>query len=168
MKKDESLEPVNQANGSKERRTESFGSSGEKEMPGAAHIPDVESHLDRGHINAIFENPLAGIPRDQLMKNVQEFCLQYNLMDDLETFQKGALISQNPDIATTLPELNESEKETLIREQTHKWSQPWKLYWLASKCLIPPVNLPTSTIGFLTIAATFSHVLPCRSSPRNG
>jgi hypothetical protein len=62
-------------------------------------------------------------------------------MNDLETFQKGALISQNPETATTMPELNDSEKEALIREHTHKWSQPWQLYWLASKFLMLPVNL---------------------------
>lgn len=136
MKENEFLEPVNETNGSKEKRTERMSGSGVKEMPETSHIPDVEGRLDRSHLNAVFENPLAGIPRDRLMKDVQEFCLQFNLMDDLETFQKGALVSQNPVGAATMPELSEFEKETLIREKTHKWSQPWQLYWLASKCLI--------------------------------
>ena len=136
MKENEFLEPVNETNGSKEKRTERMSGSGPKEMPETSHIPDVEGRLDCSHLNAVFENPLAGIPRDRLMKDVQEFCLQFNLMDDLETFQKGALVSQNPVGAATMPELSEFEKETLIREKTHKWSQPWQLYWLASKCLI--------------------------------
>lgn len=136
MKENDFLEPVNETDGSKEKRTESLSSYGGKEKPETAHIPDVEGRLDRSHLNAVFENPLAGIPRDRLMKDVQEFCLRFNLMDDLETFQKGALVSQNPEAAATMPELNDFEKETLIREKTHKWSQPWQLYWLASKCLI--------------------------------
>jgi len=134
MKENEFLEPANETNGSKEKRTESISSSGSKEMPETSHIPDVEGRLDRSHLNAIFENPLAGIPRDRLMKDVQEFCLRFNLMDDLETFQKGALVSQDPEGAATMPELSEFEKETLIREKTHKWSQPWQLYWLAIMC----------------------------------
>ncbi|KAJ5439383.1 uncharacterized protein N7458_010381 [Penicillium daleae] len=134
MKEHESLEPVDETNGSREKRTESLAGSSDKEMPATAHIPDVEGHVDRSHINAVFQNPLAGIPRDQLMKDVQGFCLRFNLMNDLETFQKGALISQNPETATTMPELNDSEKEALIREHTHKWSQPWQLYWLAIMC----------------------------------
>jgi hypothetical protein len=141
MKEHESLEPVDETNGSREKRTESLAGSSDKEMPATAHIPDVEGHVDRSRINAVFQNPLAGIPRDQLMKDVQEFCLRFNLMNDLETFQKGALISQNPETATTMPELNDSEKEALIREHTHKWSQPWQIYWLASKFLMLPVNL---------------------------
>lgn len=58
--------------------------------------------------------------------------MKFNLMADLETFQKGALISQNPESATTLTELTEFEREALVREHTHKWSQPWQLYFLAS------------------------------------
>lgn len=93
---------------------------------------DLESR-GRHHVNAVFENPLAGIPREQLFKQVEEFCHQWGLMSDLETFKKGALVSQAPESATTLPELNDSEREALEREHTHKWSQPFQLYFLASE-----------------------------------
>ncbi|KAJ5808106.1 hypothetical protein N7474_009375 [Penicillium riverlandense] len=95
--------------------------------------PDVE-HMGRDHLNAVFENPLAGIPREQLLRNVEEFCKKYQLEEYRETFVKGALISQDPANATNLPELTDEEREALIREHTHKWSQPWKLYWLAAMC----------------------------------
>lgn len=94
--------------------------------------PDVENR-GRDHMNAFFENPLAGIPREQLFKQVEEFCQQWGLMSDLETFKKGALVSQAPESATTLPELSDLEREALEREHTHKWSQPFQLYFLASK-----------------------------------
>lgn len=96
------------------------------------HRPDVED-IGRDHLNAVFENPLAGIPREQLVRNVEEFCKKYQLEEYRETFVKGALISQDPANAINLPELTEEEREALIREHTHKWSQPWKLYWLASE-----------------------------------
>jgi hypothetical protein len=35
-------------------------------------------------------------------------------------------------VAETLPELTEEEREALQRETTHKWSQPWMLYFMAS------------------------------------
>lgn len=94
--------------------------------------PDVE-HLGRDHLNAVFENPLAGIPREQLLKNVAEFCKKYQLEEYQETFVKGALVSQDSANAINLPELTDEEREALIREHTHKWSQPWKLYWLAGE-----------------------------------
>jgi hypothetical protein len=92
------------------------------------------------NLNAVFQNPLAGIPREQLFKNVHEFCSKFDLLEDLETFKKGALVSQNPETATQLPDLNEFEREALIREHTHKWHQPWQLYWLASMFLLNQVN----------------------------
>jgi hypothetical protein len=95
---------------------------------------DIEDH-SRGNLNAVFENPLAGISREQLFKNVEEFCSKYDLIDHVETFKKGALISQDPASATSLPELSDDEKEALEREHTHKWSQPWQLYFLA--CMSP-------------------------------
>lgn len=94
-------------------------------------LPDVEVQ-GPNNLSAVFENPLAGIPREQLFQDVENFC-RFNLMNDLETFKKGALISQAPETATSLPELSEVEREALIREHTHKWSQPWQLYFLTSK-----------------------------------
>lgn len=105
--------------------------------------PDVETG-ERNHLNAVFENPLAGIPREQLFKQVEEFCHQWGLMSDLETFKKGALISQSPESATTLPELSDFEREALEREHTHKWSQPWQLYFLASESISPFCNTTIS------------------------
>jgi hypothetical protein len=84
-------------------------------------------------LNAVFENPLANVPRDKLLQNVEDFCQKYGLMDHIDAFRKGALISQNPAGALDLPELQEDEKAILRRESTHKWSQPWQLYFMACK-----------------------------------
>lgn len=94
-------------------------------------LPEVENR-GANNLSAVFENPLSGIPREQLLRDVEQFCSRYGLMADLEVFQKGALISQSPESATSLPELDENEREALTREHTHKWSQPWQLYFLAS------------------------------------
>ncbi|KAL4999955.1 hypothetical protein BDV10DRAFT_193242 [Aspergillus recurvatus] len=101
------------------------------EKPRTRHIYDVEGQ-DRSKLNAIFENPLAGVPRNELFDDVDRFCQSHGLMEYKELFRKGALISQNPAVAETLPELTEEEREALQRETTHKWSQPWMLYFMAN------------------------------------
>ncbi|KAI9373475.1 hypothetical protein BJX61DRAFT_533140 [Aspergillus egyptiacus] len=96
-------------------------------------IHDVEGQ-DRNKLSAVFENPLAGVPRDQLFEAVDAFCQRYDLVEHKDLFRKGALISQNPAVVETSPELTEEERESIRRETTHKWSQPWQLYFLASMC----------------------------------
>lgn len=83
-------------------------------------------------LNAIFENPPAGITKEDLLRDVTAFCSQFNLADHLDNFKKGALVSQDPSKIMEIPELTEEDRYNLRREVTHKWSQPWPLYWLAS------------------------------------
>ncbi|RWR00157.1 MFS sugar transporter [Paecilomyces variotii] len=85
-------------------------------------------------LSAVFENPLAGVPRERLFEDVEKFCKQFGLEEHVETFQKGALVSQNPSGAQDLVELSQEEKEFLRREYTNKWSQPWQLYFMAAMC----------------------------------
>lgn len=85
-------------------------------------------------LSAVFENPLAGVPRERLFEDVEKFCKQFGLEEHVETFKKGALVSQNPSGAQDLVELSQEEKEFLRREHTNKWSQPWQLYFMAGKC----------------------------------
>ncbi|GAD99764.1 MFS sugar transporter, putative [Paecilomyces variotii No. 5] len=85
-------------------------------------------------LSAVFENPLAGVPRERLFEDVEKFCKQFDLEEHVETFKKGALVSQNPSGALDLVELSEEEKGFLRREHTNKWSQPWQLYFLAAMC----------------------------------
>ncbi|KAK3176159.1 hypothetical protein OEA41_007482 [Lepraria neglecta] len=102
-----------------------------KTAPGyAADTQDVS----RNKLNAMFENPLGGIPRDQLMADVDEFCAKYDLMHYNETFRKGALVAQNPHSIQNMTELSDDDKYHLEREHTHKWSQPKTLYYLVIMC----------------------------------
>ncbi|WEW60567.1 hypothetical protein PRK78_006054 [Emydomyces testavorans] len=103
---------------------------------GSNAIYDVESRARPGKLNAVFENPLARVSREQLLADVEQFCQKYNLMDYIDSFRKGALISQNPDGAMDLPELDDADRETLQREHTHKWSQPAALYHLTIMCSV--------------------------------
>lgn len=88
--------------------------------------------IDVGKSNndGIFENPLALVSEDQVMLDVEEFCRDYDLMSQLENFKKGAMASRNPEAVRTADWLTDEEREVLIREETHKWSYPWMLYFL--------------------------------------
>ncbi|KAE8160082.1 hypothetical protein BDV40DRAFT_290397 [Aspergillus tamarii] len=103
------------------------------EKPRRSSIYDIEGRPPN-KLSAVFKNPLDGIPRQQLMEDVDRFCVQYGLEAHQELFRKGALISQNPQDAHNIPELTEDEREAIRREHTHKWSQPWQLYFMASMC----------------------------------
>ncbi|OOG00304.1 hypothetical protein ASPCADRAFT_502650 [Aspergillus carbonarius ITEM 5010] len=113
-------------------KAESPASVEHAEKPHRHDVFDIEGRS--GGLNAVFENPLAGIPREQLLTDVESFCRQYGLEDHLDNFRKGALISQNPKAALDLPDLTDEDKEIIRREQTHKWSQPWQLYFMAAMC----------------------------------
>ena len=99
----------------------------QKKTPGyVAGTQDVS----RNNLNALFENPLGGIPRDQLMADVDDFCAKFDLMNYNELFRKAALVAQNPHSVSNMTELSEDDKYHLEREHTHKWAQPKMLYYL--------------------------------------
>ncbi|KAI1947269.1 hypothetical protein LOY94_000841 [Ophidiomyces ophidiicola] len=101
-------------------------------LEGHNALYEIESRAAPGKLNAIFENPLAQLSREQLLADVEKFCKKFNLTEHVETFKKGALVSQNPEGAMDLPELDDADREALTREQTHKWSQPMALYHLTT------------------------------------
>ena len=93
-------------------------------------------------LSATFENPLANIPKKQLLSDVETFCKQHNLQEYMDEFKRGALVAQSPSEAHTLHDLSSDDKVALEREQTHRWSQPWQLYWLASECAFCKIKNP--------------------------
>lgn len=112
-------------------------------------------------LSTVFQNPLADVPRERLLEDVEKFCKQFDLEEHVETFKKGALISQNPSRAQDLAELSEEEKAVLRREHTNKWSQPWQLYFMACKFEIVPLQC-------LLADGYSSNVLSCCCCARNG
>lgn len=73
-------------------------------------------------------NPLADIPRDELMAQVDQFAAEVDMVDIAPMLRKGALVAQDPTAFETLTELDEDEKIALREEITHKWKQPFALY----------------------------------------
>ncbi|KAI0696760.1 hypothetical protein C8T65DRAFT_663212 [Cerioporus squamosus] len=87
-------------------------------------------------LNAKLENPLARLTHKQLLADAAEFARTHELGEFTETFQKGALLAQDPAAFETLPLLNEEDRRVLRREFTHKWDHPKTLYYLVIMCSV--------------------------------
>ncbi|KAK5172709.1 uncharacterized protein LTR77_002829 [Saxophila tyrrhenica] len=112
-----------------EEKRDSVGSAEEKTRHDVFDVgPDTKQ------LNAVFENPLAGIEPSQLKKDVEQFCSDFDLMDHVDAFQKGALIARDPPNGADVEGLTPDEKEAIVREKTRKWQHPWMLYWLVCMC----------------------------------
>lgn len=120
--------------GSREdRETEEPFPSEEKREDTARGIFDFEQSQT---FSGKFENPLAGIPKYKLFEDVEKFCRDYDMMDKVETFKKGALIAQAPTKFREIQELSDEDIAVIAHEKAHKWDQPFMLYWLTVMCAL--------------------------------
>lgn len=87
-----------------------------------------------GHVEEINKqkNPLASLTKDELLADVEAFAREKSLEHILDDLKRGALVAQDPKKFESLDELSDSEKELLRREKTHKWSQPFMMYFMTS------------------------------------
>ncbi|THH30437.1 hypothetical protein EUX98_g3739 [Antrodiella citrinella] len=109
----------------KERESASVSEVGHKEVK---HIDNVRD------INAKLANPLSGIPKDQLMDDGAAFAKERNLGHLQDIFRKAALVAQDPTSFESIEDLDEEDRIVLRREVTHRWHQPWELYYLVILC----------------------------------
>ncbi|QSZ33018.1 hypothetical protein DSL72_002603 [Monilinia vaccinii-corymbosi] len=97
----------------------------------------VEGNLGKGRIdltqlsaNTTGEicNPLVGIPKHQLLQDVETFVNKHGLSEILPILTKGALVAQSPHHADKIPELDDEDRRVLLEEVTHRWKHPKVLY----------------------------------------
>lgn len=69
-----------------------------------------------------------GIPKDQLLQDVEKFASGNNLADIRELLRKGALVAQAPHAIEHIAELNEADRIVLREEVTRRWKHPKILY----------------------------------------
>lgn len=74
-------------------------------------------------------NPLVGIPREQMLQDVENFANENQLTDMLPLLRKAALVAQSPHAIEHIPELDEADREVLRNEVTHRWRHPKMLYF---------------------------------------
>ncbi|OAQ67873.1 sugar porter (SP) family MFS transporter [Pochonia chlamydosporia 170] len=100
--------------------------------------PKEETSLSH-NLEARIRNPLQGIPRSQLMADVENFALRRGLQEHVAILKKGALVAQDPGNIRNIdgPEkLASDEIEVLEEEVTHKWRMPMKLFLTIFTCSI--------------------------------
>jgi hypothetical protein len=126
----------------------------EKHSTDAEKLDTVSLNLN-SNVNAHLKNPLTGISRSQLIRNVEEFAKEKNLEDDLPVLIKGAIrkldksgrssgnahvtfsqVAQNPFEFETLEELDTKDRDTIRYEYAHKWSHPITLYVTIFLCSV--------------------------------
>lgn len=108
----------------------------EKRTDPEAPEPQV-SRQNKAPLGTLLNNPLTGMSRDEVVADVEGFIQERGLTEHREDFIKGALVAQvtNRDYAfEQIKELREDEKNLLRREITHRWSQPFMLYFLCTLC----------------------------------
>ena len=93
----------------------------------------VMRRMSQNAINAMLENPLAGKSRESVIRDARRYARDHGMAEDEEDFVKGALVAREPDNFENIPELSEEDKAALRFEITHKWKQPFTLYFLVGK-----------------------------------
>ncbi|KAL1630351.1 hypothetical protein SLS56_005026 [Neofusicoccum ribis] len=73
-------------------------------------------------------NPLVGIPKTQLINDVEVYAQAHELNEILPILRKGALVAQNPEGFRMIEELDEEDHQTLQSEEEHRWKHPMALY----------------------------------------
>jgi len=120
----------------------SSGSSSKTELDTTRHMEDAHRGSSVGggrkaSVAAKLRNPLAGFTEEQVLADVETWCTEKGLTQDLDSFRKGALIArvgQRDDGYEYVNILSEEEKGWLRHETTHRWSQPFMLYFLVVLC----------------------------------
>ena len=74
-------------------------------------------------------NPLVGIPKEQLLEDVELFANEGGLTDILPLLRKGALLAQNPGDFSLVEGLEDHERAMVELEITHRWYHPITLYY---------------------------------------
>ncbi|KAF3010806.1 hypothetical protein E8E13_008347 [Curvularia kusanoi] len=88
-------------------------------------------------VAAKLRNPLAGLSEQQVIADVDAWCIERGLQEHQDAFRKGALIArmgQRDDGFEYVGQLTEEEKEIFRTEQARRWHQPFMLYFLVVLC----------------------------------
>ncbi|WWC71168.1 uncharacterized protein I206_105121 [Kwoniella pini CBS 10737] len=86
---------------------------------------------------SMLSNPLDGMSPEEVIKDVDSFVEAKGLTEHRDIFRRGALlarVAQKPEAFEDIAEIPEDEKQILREEITHRWKQPFMLYFLAVLC----------------------------------
>jgi len=115
----------------------SSSSSSKSDLGTTQHHEHTDGQPRQASVAAKLRNPLAGFSEEQVLADVDAWCVDKGLQEHQEWFRKGALIArvgQRDDGFEYVQQLSEEEKDLLRHEITHRWSQPSMLYFLVVLC----------------------------------
>lgn len=90
----------------------------------------------RANLRFRLVNPLAGVSKDDLMRQVEHFAVEKDLLDILPILQKGACVAQASVPLAEVEELEPDELDCLQHELKHRWTHPFALYATVFMCSI--------------------------------
>ncbi|KAL7419430.1 hypothetical protein Q5752_006268 [Cryptotrichosporon argae] len=96
----------------------------QEEYVGGANRDVAIAAAINNNTSARIQNPLYGIPKQELFAGVDRFCAEQGFQDEQTLFRKAALLAQNPAKFEEYDELDDADKNWVRREKTHKWDQP--------------------------------------------
>ena len=120
-----------------------YGNSSKSDLNSTYHTENATNlgHQSQGgrqaSVAAKLRNPLAGLSEEQVIADVDAWCVDKGLVEHQDAFRKGALIArmgQRDDGYEYVSQLSSEEKEIFRNEQAHRWSQPFMLYFLVILC----------------------------------
>nr|OQO04089.1 hypothetical protein B0A51_17994 [Rachicladosporium sp. CCFEE 5018] len=91
----------------------------------------------RASVAALLRNPLIGMSDAEVLADVDAFVDSRGLGDSHEIFRKGGMLArvqQQVNGYDRLDILSAEEKDWIRHEETHRWSQPFMLYFLVTLC----------------------------------
>lgn len=120
------------------------------------HIMTTSELNLTSNVEARIKNPPTGIPRHQLLCNVEIFAKENGLAEEIPVLSKGAIrmslywsastiyvlshncaiVAQNPADFETLDVLDSSDQDIIRYENAHRWSHPWTLYMTIIICSV--------------------------------
>jgi len=100
------------------------------------HVETASELNLNSNVEARIKNPLTGIPRAQLLRNVEIFAEEKQLTEELPILSKGAILAQSPADFETLDVLDDSDKDVIRYEYAHRWSHPMTLYVTIVLCSV--------------------------------
>ncbi|KAI9150292.1 putative metabolite transport protein YwtG [Paramyrothecium foliicola] len=106
-------------------------------QPSSSHATYDEKDGAQPSTTALFSNPLQGMSDEAVIADVDQFVEERGLSEHRDDFRKGALLARvqhTPDGFEQINSLTEEEKGFLRREVTHRWHQPFMLYFLCTLC----------------------------------
>jgi len=114
-----------------------YGDNSHRNSSNGTYDEKVTTGERRASTAALLRNPLMGLSRDQVLADVDAFVEEKGLQEHREDFRKGALVAQVNNQAGAFERidmLTEEEKGILRKEETHRWHQPFALYFLCTLC----------------------------------